>query len=126
MLNLNNEKWLWTGRVVSTLSAAFMAFDGIIHIARPAAVIQAYQQGGYSLSIIVPLAIIELVCVLLYIIPRTSAIGAILLSGYLGGAVDFNVRAGNPLVITLSPVIVAVLLWAGLYLRSEKLRTAVC
>ncbi|HUC31201.1 MAG TPA: DoxX family protein [Candidatus Paceibacterota bacterium] len=123
MLDLSSKKWLWTGRVVSVLAAAFMVFDGVIHILRPPVVIQSFQQGGYSLNVIVPLAIIELICVALYIIPRTSVLGAILLTGYLGGAVDYNVRAGNALFgFVLFPVSVAVLLWMGLYLRNEKLR----
>ena len=114
MLDLSSKKWLWTGRILSTLAAAFMIFDGVIHIMRPPVVIQSFQQGGYSLNIIVPLAIVELICVALYSIPRTSVLGAILLTGYLGGAVDYNVRAGNALFgFVLFPVYAAIVLWAG-------------
>jgi hypothetical protein len=119
-----NKKWIWTGRVLSTLSGLFMLFDGIIHIAQPPIVIQSFQQQGYPLQIIFPLALVELVCVLLYIIPRSALLGAILLTGYLGGAVDYNVRAGNPFSEILFPVSIAIALWAGLYLRSQKLRVA--
>jgi hypothetical protein len=125
-MNLNSKKWLWTGRILSALSAAFLLFDVIIHIAKPSVVIQSFEQGGYSLNVIMPVALVELVCVVLYIIPRTSVLGAILLTGYLGGAVDYNVRAGNPLFTgVLFPVYVAIVLWAGLYLRDSKVRTVV-
>ena len=123
MPNLNTKKWLLTGRIISALAGAFMIFDGIIHLSGIPPVIQSFQQGGYSLNIIVPLAIVELICALLYVIPRTAILGAILLTGYLGGAVDYNVRAGNPLFIgILFPVYVAIFLWAGLYLRDSRLR----
>lgn len=101
-----------------------MFSDVIIHLARPAVVIQAFQQGGYSLNAIVPIALIELLSVALYAIPQTSVFGAILLTAYLGGAVDYNVRMGNSFSFILFPVCVAIALWAGLYLRSEKLRAA--
>jgi DoxX-like family len=126
MLNLDTKKWLWTGRIISALSGAFMVFDGVIHIARIAPVIQAFQQNGYSLNIIVPLAVIELICAILYLIPRTSVIGALLLTAYLGGAVDYNVRAGNPFFAgAFFPIVVCVLLWAGLYLRNPRVRAVV-
>ena len=126
MINYNNKTWLWTGRIISTLATLFMLFDGIIHLLKVPAVIQAFQQLGYPLSVITPLAVIELICVVLYIIPRTSVLGAMLLTGYLGGAVDSNVRAGLPLFsYILFPVYVGVFLWAGLYLRSQKLRALI-
>jgi hypothetical protein len=78
---------------------------------------------GYSVSIVFPLGIVLLVCVVLYMIPRTSILGAILLTGYLGGAVASNVRVGNPLFgYILAPVYVAVLLWIGLFLRDSRVR----
>jgi len=126
MINYNNKRWLWAGRIVTALGAAFMLFDGVIHAMRIAPVIQAFQQLGYSLDIIVPLAVVELICTVLYIIPRTSILGAILLTGYLGGAVDSNLRAGNPLFSNiLFPVYIAILLWAGLYLQNGRLRAIV-
>lgn len=123
MKNLTGKKWLWTGRVMSILGGGFMLFDTIVHLSQPPAVVQAVAQAGYPPGVIVPLAIIELICVVLYAIPKTSVIGALFLTGYLGGAVDYNVRAGNPLFLwILAPVYVAVVLWGGLYLRNEKLR----
>ncbi len=122
-MNFNIKEWLWTGRILSALSAAFMLFDVVIHLAKPPVVIQSFEQGGYSLGVIVPVALIELACLVLYIIPRTSMLGAIFLTGYLGGAVDYNVRAGNPFFVgILFPVYVAIFLWAGLYLRDNRVR----
>ena len=114
---------LWSGRIITTLVVLFMIFDATIHLLKVPAVVEGFTQMGYSLSVITPLSIIELISVVLYIIPQTSILGAILLTGYLGGAVDSNVRAGNPLfTFTLAPVYVGVLLWLGLWLRSNKLR----
>jgi hypothetical protein len=124
-MNFNHKKWLWAGRIMTALGTLFMLFDGIVHLLRIAPVVQAFQQMGYSSNVIVPLAIIELISVVLYMIPRTSILGVILLTGYLGGAVDSNVHAGNPLSIILSPVYVAIVLWGGLYLRDSRLRMAI-
>jgi hypothetical protein len=125
-MNFNTKKWLWTGRILSILGAGFMVFDGVVHISRIAPVTQSFAQMGYSLDVIVPLSIIELICVLLYIVPRTSVLGAILLTGYLGGAVDANVRAGNSLFgFVLFPVYLAIILWGGLYISDGRLRELV-
>jgi DoxX-like family len=123
MINFKNKKWLWTGRVLRAVVILFMLFDGVIHLSKIPAVTDAFAQMGYSLGVITPLSIIELLCVILYIIPSTSILGAILLTGYLGGAVDSNVHAGSPLFSAiLFPVYVAILLWGGLYLRDSRLR----
>src|ERR1700720_4399416 len=91
---------LWAGRILSGLGVLFMLFDAIIHTMRPAPVVQAFTQLGFPLSSALPLGIIELLCVGLYVIPRTSAFGAILLTGYLGGAIATQVRIGAPLFST--------------------------
>ena len=84
---------------------------------------EAFAKLGYSISLAVPLGIIEIACILLYVIPRTSVLGAVLLTGYLGGAVATNLRTGAPLFSNvLFPVYVGVLLWGGLYLRDNALR----
>ena len=112
---------LWTGRVLSALGALFMVFDGVIHILRIAPVVEAFAQLGYPLSASRTLGVIELICVALYLWPRTAAFGAILLTGYLGGAIATQVRVGAPLFsTTLFPVYVGLLLWGGLYLRDER------
>ena len=117
------NKKLWAGRIMSALPVLFLIFDSVIHIMKPAPVREGFAKLGYSLSLAVPLGIIELVCLVLYVIPRTSVLGAALLTGYLGGAVATNLRAGAPLFSNvLFPVYLGVLLWGGLYLRDERLR----
>lgn len=111
---------------MSGAMVVFLFFDGAIHIARIPPVMIAFAQLGYSPDLAFPLGIIELVCLALYIIPRTSVLGAILLTGYLGGAVATNVRVGYPLFTNiLFPVYIAVFLWGGLYLRDERLRALI-
>ena len=108
---------------MSILAVLFLIFDGVIHIMKIAPVVQGFTDLGYSPSLAIPLGIIELVCLLLYLMPRTSVLGAVLLTGYLGGAVATNLRVGAPLVSnTLFPIYVAVFLWGGLYLRDNALR----
>jgi hypothetical protein len=117
---------LWTGRVLSTLAVLFMLFDTVIHAMRPPQVVQGFAQLGFPLSIAIPLSTFEFIGIVLYVIPRTSVFGAILLTGYLGGAVAAQVRIGAPLLgYVLAPVYVALFLWVGLYLRDERLRALV-
>jgi hypothetical protein len=97
--------------------------DGVMKLIKPAPVVEATMRLGYPESVIQSLGIVLLVCTILYAIPRTSILGAILLTGYLGGAVAANVRVGNPLFShTLFPVYVALFVWGGLYLRDRRLR----
>jgi hypothetical protein len=117
---------LWTGRIMSALPALFLLMDGVMKLAKPEFVVKATVQLGYPERVIFCLGIVVLVCVILYLIPRTAVLGAILLTGYLGGAVATHVRVGDPLFShALFPVYVAILLWGGLYLREERLRALV-
>ncbi|HEV7838375.1 MAG TPA: DoxX family protein [Gemmatimonadaceae bacterium] len=114
---------LWTARILSALAVLFLLFDVVIHFLRPAPVLAGFAALGYPVSLAVPLAIIEGICLLLYVIPRTSVLGAVLLTGYLGGAVASNLRIGAPLFSNvLFPIYVALFLWGGLYLRDPALR----
>jgi hypothetical protein len=118
------KKQLWTGRILSGLAVAFLVFDASIHIMAPAAVVKGFTDLGYSPGLARPLGIIELACLILYLIPRTSVLGAVLLTGYLGGAVATNLRVAAPLFSnTLFPIYVALFLWGGLVLRNDRLRT---
>jgi DoxX-like protein len=118
-----SNKRLWAGRIMSAVAVLFLIFDGVIHVMKPAPVVQGFTDLGWSPALAVPLGIIELVCLALYLIPRTSVLGAILLTGYLGGAVATNLRVGAPLFGNiLFPVYVGVFLWGGLYLRDSALR----
>jgi uncharacterized membrane protein YphA (DoxX/SURF4 family) len=117
---------IWTGRILSALPVLFLLFDGVIHILRIPPVVQGFAQVGFPLSAAVPLGIIEVVCCILYVIPRTSALGAILLTGYLGGAIATNVRIEAPLFShILFPVYVALFVWGGLWLRDERVRSLI-
>ena len=114
---------LWTGRILGALSTLFLLMDGVMKLIKSAPVVEATVRLGYPESVIQSLGIVLLLCTILYAIPRTSILGAILLTGYLGGAVAANVRVGNPLFShTLFPVYIAVLVWGGLYLRDRRLR----
>jgi hypothetical protein len=117
---------LWAGRIISGLMVLFLLFDAIVKLLKAAPAMQGTTQLGYSTSVVFPLGVILLVCVVLYAVPRTSVLGAILLTGYLGGAVATQVRVGHPLFSQiLFPVYVGVLLWLGLYLRDERVRAMV-
>src|SRR5580704_16835649 len=121
-----SKKSLWTGRIMRGLVAAFMVFDAVIHLMKPAPVVEAFAKLGLPIRLAVPLGIIELVCVLLYVIPRTSILGAILLTGYLGGAIAIQLPTGNSLFgEVLFPIYIGVILWGGIYLRDERLRTLI-
>jgi DoxX-like family len=117
---------LWIGGIMSALPALFLVMDGVMKLMKPDFVVKATVQLGFPESVIFPLGIVVLVCVILYVIPRTAVLGAILLTGYLGGAVATHVRAGDPLFShALFPVYFGILLWGGLYLREERLRALI-
>jgi DoxX-like family len=117
-----SSKQLWAGRILSGLPAAFMLLDGGMKLFKPAPVIKATVQLGYPESVIVGLGIVLLASTLLYLMPRTALLGAVLLTGYLGGAVASNVRAGTPLFNVIFPVFIGVLLWGGLWFRDHRLQ----
>ena len=114
---------LWTGRAISGLAVAFLVFDSVGKLLEVQPVIDGTQQLGYPSEVVFGLGVTLLSCVLVYLVPRTSVVGAVLLTGYLGGAVATHVRVGNPLFThTLFPTYVAALLWGGLMLRDAQLR----
>ena len=114
---------LWTGRVLSGLVILFLLFDGAIKLIPLDIVIETSRQLGIPTNLAVTLGVLTLAGTLLYAYPRTSVLGAILLTGYLGGAIYVHVRAGSPLFShTLFGVYLGILLWGGLYLRDERLR----
>jgi len=114
---------LWIGRALSTLLVLFLLLDAVMKFVKPAPVLQACAQLGLPLNLVSTIGAILLVCTVLYAIPRTSILDAILLTGYFGGAVLSNLRVGNPLFTnTLFPVYFDALTWLGLYLRDVRLR----
>lgn len=123
-----SKKTLWTGRILTGLSVLFLLFDAIFKLIRPtpATVVEALNQVGYPPTIAVTLGLLLLACVVVYVIPRTAVLGAILLTGYLGGAVATHVRIGDPLFShILFPVYMGVFVWGGLYFRDERLRALI-
>ena len=113
----------WAGYIISALPVIFLLMDGIMKLVKPEPVVTTTTELGYNESVILPLGIVLLICTVIYIIPKTAVLGAILLTGYLGGAVATHVRIGNPLFThTLFPVYLGIMLWLGLYLRDRKLR----
>jgi hypothetical protein len=120
-----SRKTLWAGRIISTIPVLFLLLDSLMKVFPPEIVVKATLDLGYQENVIVPLGLVLLTSTVLYIIPRTAVLGAILLTGYLGGAVATHVRVGDAPFSMLFPVIVGSLLWLGLYLRDERLRTLV-
>ena len=112
-----------TGYIITVLPALFLLLDGVLKLFKPSFVVEATTRLGYQENTIVPLGITLVACTILYLIPRTSILGAILLTGYLGGAVATHVRFNEGAFPIVFPVIIGVLIWAGLYLRDPRLRT---
>lgn len=113
---------LWTVRIVSGLPALFLLVDGAMKLVKPAVVVEGTTKLGYSESAIIPIGIVLIACTLLYLIPPTSVLGAILLTGYLGGAVATHVRAAEGLFPIILPIVFGGLLWLGLYLHDPRLQ----
>ncbi len=116
---------LWTGRIMSALAVLFLVFDTVIKVLELAPAVEATTQLGYPVSAVLSIGILELVCLAVYIFPRTAVLGAVLLTGYLGGAIATHVRAGSDVFPVVFPVMIGTLLWGGLYLREERLRALV-
>jgi hypothetical protein len=116
----------WGGIIVSAIPILFLLMDAVGKLFKPQMVVEGTLELGYQESVIVPLGIILLVCTLLYAFPKTSVLGAILLTGYLGGAVATHVRISNPLFThQLFPVYLGILIWLGLFLRDTRLRSLI-
>lgn len=121
-----SRRRLWTGRVVTGLVTAFLLFDATIKLLRIPAVAEGSNQLGFAPESMFPIGAVLLACTVVYLIPRLSLVGALLITGYLGGAIATHVRVGNPLLThTLFPIYVAALVWVGLYLRDDRVRALV-
>jgi len=114
---------LWASYVISAIPVLLMGLSGVLKLLKPASVVQGFGRFGYPESLLVTLGIVELSCALLYIIPKTSVLGAILVTGYLGGAVATHARLLDWSFVT--PFFCGVLAWLGLYLRDERIRALV-
>ncbi len=114
---------LWAGRIISALPVLLLLFSGVMKLMKPAAVVQAFAHFGYPESLALSIGILELACAVVYVIPRTSVLGAILMTGYLSGATATHVRIGDPSFFI--PVTLGVLVWGGLFLRDDRLRALI-
>lgn len=118
-----SKKALWAGRFLSGFAVLFMLFDGSMKLLQHPMAVQGTTELGYPASVVFGLGVVQLVCLAVYLFPRTSVLGAILWTGYLGGAVATHVRLGHSLFgHILFPTYVAAFFWVGLWLRDERLR----
>lgn len=116
---------LWTARVLFAILVLFLIFDSVIKIIQHPEAVGPTTQFGYAASLVATLGVIEAACLILYVIPATSVLGAIFLTGYLGGAVATQVRAEGPLFSIIFPFILGAIAWGYLYVRDEGLRALV-
>ena len=117
------SRWMpWTGYVVSAIPVVMLLFSGVLKFVKDP-VVEEFNRLGYGENLILVIGVLEISCTVIYLIPRTSVLGAILLTGYLGGATATHVRIGDPSFF--APVVVGVLVWLGLYLRDSRLRVLV-
>ena len=113
-----------TGYAITGLASLFLVVDAFSHIVKPQVVKDSFRELGLPLGTSIPIAVVLLVCLALHLHPRTNILGAVLVTGYLGGAVAINMRAAQPLVSTvLFPLYLGILLWAGLWLRDATVRS---
>lgn len=117
------KKMLWSGRILSALPVLFLLWDSAMKLAKPGFVVEAFDRIGYPVSTARGIGLLELACVAVYLIPRTSYLGAILLTGFLGGAIAIHLRVGDPFFShTFFPSYVGLMVWCGLLLRDTRLQ----
>src|SRR5436190_420774 len=122
----SSKAMLWTGYVLSALPVLALLVSGIMKFVKPEALVKEFARLGWPENLALPVGAVEITCAILYVIPQTSVLGAILLTGYLGGATATHVRVGDPLFShVLFPVYLGILIWLGLYLRDVRLRALV-
>ena len=111
---------LWTGRVMSVLAVLPVLMGSVMKLMKLPPVIEGFARAGAPERLIIPVGLIELICCVVYLIPRTSVLGAILMTGLLGGATITNLRIGDPTYPV--PVVLGMLAWGGLWIRDLRLR----
>jgi len=117
-----SKKALWTGRVLSALPVLLLVFSGAMKFTRGPGLAEGLQHLGIPLERAPGLGVLELACTLLYVIPRTAVLGAILLTGYIGGAMAIHLRVGDAVV---THILFGILIWGGVYLRDPRLRALI-
>jgi len=121
VVNSISKGRLWTGWIVTLLAGLFLLFDAAGKLMMPVFVVDAFARLGVPASIGVSIGVILSACTVIYLIPRTAVLGAVLLTGYLGGAIAIHMRAGSTLFETIFPVLFGILVWLGIYLREPRL-----
>jgi hypothetical protein len=111
---------LWAGRILSAIPVLILLFAGGMKLVKAAAVVEGVGKSGFPVHLIIPIGILEVGCTIIYLIPRTSILGAILVTAFLGGATATCVRIGDPGFVM--PVLLGMMAWGGLYLRDQRLR----
>jgi hypothetical protein len=117
-----SKKVLWTGRILSAVPVLMLLMSAVMKFAKPPLVVEGFAHLGLPEKLALGLGVLELACTVLYLIPRTTVLGAIFMTGYLGGAVATHLRVGDPFI---GPIIFGVLVWAGLFLREKRLRALI-
>lgn len=117
-----SKKMLWAGYIISAVPVLMLLFSGVMKLIKPDAVVKGFADLSWPESHALPLGIVEIVCTVLYVIPQTAVLGAILLTGYLGGAIATHVRLSEQFI---GPAVFGVLIWLGLYLRDPRLRALI-
>ncbi|MGE5206192.1 MAG: DoxX family protein [Chlamydiota bacterium] len=118
-----SKKSVWAGRVLSAIPALMLLFGGVVKLLQLPSVVQGFAQYGYPASSLPIVGILEVASTIVYLIPRTAVLGAILMTGVLGGAIASNVRIADPAFA--APLVLGVLVWGGLYLRDQRLRALI-
>ena len=121
-VNTVSKKALWAGYICGAAPVLMLLFSGVMKLIKPAPVVLEFERLGYPEKLAIVLGVIELACTVIYMIPQTAVLGAILLTAYLGGAVTTHVRIGDPFFI---PIVLGILIWLGLYFRDPRLRSLV-
>ena len=114
-----SKRLLWVGRVLSALPVLMLVMSATMKFMKPAPVVEGFTHLGIPDRLALGLGVLELACTVIYLIPRTAVLGAILLTGYLGGAILTHLRVGDPVIM---PAVLGVLVWGGLFLREPRLR----
>ena len=114
-----SKKILWAGYIISAIPVLMLLVSGVMKLVKSAPVVEGFIRFGYPESLALGIGLVELACAAIYVIPRTSVLGAILLTGYLGGATATHVRIGDPF---FAPIVLGVMVWGGLFFRDARLR----
>jgi hypothetical protein len=118
-----SKKMLWSGYIMSAIPVLLLLMSGVMKLMKPPSVVEGFGKFGYPESLIFGLGLVEIACTIVYLMPRTSVLGAILVTGYLGGATATLVRVGDHTFF--APIVLGVLVWGGLYLRDPRLRALI-